>query len=567
MRIIIAVAMFLLSTVLVLLGIAERTVWAPEPTKAISISIDAARPFVIVPNSVLKLHSGTPVVKVAGPGHVYVATGREDDIRAWIGGSSKTEIAYDSKTKKLSSQSLEGVDPSADPTGSDLWRTERSALTKVSAKVDAGQGGAVLLASDGLSPAPDKLTIEWQRNYDLTPSNLLIYSGEALLVITLIYNIFLFRSIRNSRRPRRRLPKAPHGPRSRPKRKESTLPRRGRRVAGRNYSWIPATFVVVGLLSGCAPSSTAPTPTPTETSDSASAAKPAALQMGQIRRIITSVSSVAKAGDTAHNSAALLPRFFGPALEMRDAAYNLIKKTRKAPALETIYSSPITVSLPAATDQWPRTLMVVTGAQKKRLPILLVLRQMHPREQYQVWYSTTLVSGVKLPRVAAVADGAVPVPKDSAYLTEQPINLPTIYGEVIDKGSESLHFGKFALAQDSFYSQISKIQQDQLKSLTKAKLAYQHVLANDEPLGLATADGGALVAVYMKDITTIKPTKRNSGITVNTLEQVILGAKGSIKGVVSTYGDMLLFYVPSVGQNSKITLLGWQAGLLKVKSL
>ena len=82
-----------------------------------------------------------------------------------------------------------------------------------------------------------------------------------------------------------------------------------------------------------------------------------------------------------------------------------------------------------------------------------------------------------------------------------------------------------------------------------------------------TADGGALVAIYMKDITTIKPTKRNSGITVNSLEQAILGAKGSIKGVVSTYGDMLLFYVPSVGQNSKIKLLGWQAGLLKVKSL
>ena len=192
---------------------------------------------------------------------------------------------------------------------------------------------------------------------------------------------------------------------------------------------------------------------------------------------------------------------------------------------------------------------------------------MHPREQYQVWYTTTLISGVKLPQVPSVADGAVPVTKDSAYLAEQPLNLPTIYGEVIDKGSESASFGKFALSDDSFYSQISKIQQDQVKSLTNANLNYQHVLADAEPLGLATADGGALVAIYMKDITTIKPTKRNSGITVNALEQVILGAKGSIKGVVSTYGDMLLFYVPSVGQTTKIKLVGWQAGLLKVKSL
>jgi hypothetical protein len=565
MRIIIAIAMFFLSTALILVGIAERTIWAPEETKALSVSIDSSSPFVVVPHSILKLHVGTPVVKVSGPGHVFVASGSENDIQSWIAGSGKTEISYDTKTKKLGQQVTEGVEATADPTGSDLWRTERSAVSKVEAKVDASAGGAVILASDGLSPSPNKLTIEWQRNFDLTPSNLLIYFGEGALVATLIYNVLLFRSIRNSRRPRRRLPKAPHGPKSRPKRRESNLPRRGRRVAGRNYSWIPATFVMVGLLSGCAPSSAAPTPTPK--TQSATVAKPAALQLGQIRRIITSVTAVAKAGDLARNSATLLPRFFGPALEMRDASYTLIKKSKKAPELEPIYASPMTVSLPASTDEWPRTLMVVTGATKKRLPTLLVLRQMHPREQYQVWYSTTLISGVKLPQVPSVADGAVPVPKDSAYLAEQPLNLPTIYGEVIDKGSESLSFGKFALADDSFYSQISKIQQDQVKSLTNANLNYQHVLADAEPLGLATADGGALVAIYMKDITTIKPTKRNSGITVNALEQVILGAKGSIKGVVSTYGDMLLFYVPSVGQTSKIKLVGWQAGLLKVKSL
>jgi hypothetical protein len=174
---------------------------------------------------------------------------------------------------------------------------------------------------------------------------------------------------------------------------------------------------------------------------------------------------------------------------------------------------------------------------------------------------------VKLPEVPSVKVGSVPVTKDSAYLAEMPMNLPNVYGQVIDQGAASPAFGKFALTGDSFYTQISKIQQDQIKSLTKAKLKYEHVLANEEPLALATADGGALVAIYMKDITTIKPTKRNSGITVNALEQVALGAKGSIKGVVSTYGDMLLFYVPSVGQTAKIKLLGWQAGLLKVKSL
>jgi hypothetical protein len=565
MRIIIAVAMFFLSLALILAGIAERTVWAPEQTKAMSISMDSTRPLVIIPHSILKLHQGTPVIQASGAARVFVATGREADVNAWVGGSSKTTIDFDAKTKKLTAASVDGLDPSADPTASDLWRTERVAPTKVSAKVDTSAEAAVILASDGLSAAPNRVTIEWQRNYDLTPSNVLLFTGEGLLLATLIYNIFIFRNIRNSRRPRRRLPKAPHGPRSRPKRRESNLPRRGRRVVGRNYALLPVSLVMVGLVAGCAPAATAPTPTPTP--NSSTVAKPAALQLGQIRRIVTSVATLAKSADTSQNGSQLLPRFAGPALEMREAAYSLQKKSKKAPALETLYSSPLTLSLPAATDIWPRTLMVVTGVQKKHLPNLLMFRQMTPRQQYQVWYTTTLVSGVKLPNVPAATDGSVPVTPDSAYLEELPQNLPTVYGDVINQGSASVSYGKFNLTNDSFYSQISKIQSDQQRSLTNASLTYQHQLSDPEPLGLATADGGALVAVYMKDITTIKPTKKNSGITVNALEQVALGAKGSIKGVVSTYGDMLLFYVPSIGQTNKIKLLGWQAGLLKVKSL
>lgn len=563
MRLIISVAMYLLSLTLVLLGIAERTVWAPEQTKAMSVTAAVTKPLMVIGHDVFKLHPGTPVIKVSGPGRVYVATGREGDVKAWVGGSSATNIVFDSETKKLVASSVNGIIPSANPQGSDLWRTERSANASVSAKVDIHQEAAVLIASDGLAAAPNQVVIEWQRNYDLTPSNVLLYTGMGLLLLTLVYNIFLFVSMRNSKRPRRRLPRAPHGPRSRPKRRSSNLPKRGRRVAGRHAAWIPASLITVSLVTGCAPASTV-----IHASSVADiTAKPSALQLGQIRRIMTSVSRVAKTADVAHNSPALFPRFAGPALEMRDASYALIKKSKLAPELPQIYSSPLTLSLPAATDTWPRTLMVVSGQQKNILPTLLVLRQLSPRTQYQVWYATTLISGIRLPRVPVVADGSVMVEKDSAYLSVTPQDLPLLYGSVIDQGSNSLNFGKFNLTGDTFYSQIAKIQKDQLKNLTKAKLSYQHVLSDPEPQGLATADGGALVSVYMKDITTIRPTKRNSGITVNSLEQVALGSKGSIKGVVSTYGDMLVFYVPPIGKSDRVQLLGWQAGLLKVKSL
>ena len=566
MRLIISVALYLLALTLMLVGLAERTVWAPKDTQDISVTIADPKPLLVIPHSILKLNPGKPIVTVTGPGRVFVATGREADITAWVGGSSKTLVTYDKQSKKLGSSAVIGLLPSANPLGSDLWRTERAANSEVSVKVATTEENAVIVASDGLVVAPNKVTIKWHQDYDLTPSNILINSGLILMFVTLIYNFFVFRSLRNARRPRRRLPKAPQGPKLRRRRTGSSLPPRGRRSARRNFVAIPATILSLSLVAGCAPASnTVPTPSPTETTEVANA--PAALQIGQVRKIITAVARIAKGADEANSATQLLPRFAGPALEMRDAAYGLLKKTKKAPTLEPIYSSPLTLSLPAATSDWPRTLMVVTGTGKGTAPQMLVLSQSEPRKQYQVLYVAALASGVKLPRVPSVTEGAVPVTPDSAYLTLTPNELPSAYGSVIDQGSASTEFGKFELMGDKFYQAISAEQKKQIDTLKNAKITYQHILADADPIGLATADGGAIVAVYMKDITKIKPTKRNSGITVNALQQVALGAKGSLKGVVSTYGDMLLFYVPSVGQSAKAQLLGWQSGLLKVKSL
>ena len=566
MRLIISVALYLLALTLILLGIAERTVWAPKDSKDISVTIADPKPLLVVPHAILKLNPGKPIVTVNGPGRVYVATGRESDISAWISGSSKSWVTFDKKSMKLGSDYMVGLFASANPNGSDLWRTERAANTEVAVKVETANDNALIIASDGLAAAPNKVTIKWHQDYDFTPSFILINTGFGLLLVTLVYNFLVFRNIRNTRRPRRKLPRAPHGPRSRPKRRESSLPPRGRRSARRTFAVVPVTLLSLVLVTGCSPASQSVTPTsgnnPTNISQ-----QPAALQIGQIRRIVTAVSTLAKSADQANSVTQLLPRFAGPALEMRDAAYGLLKKTKKAPPLEPIYASPLTLSLPAATSDWPRTLMVATGNRKGTAPQMLILRQDSPRKQYQVIYLATLASGVKLPEVPAVTQGSVPVSPDSAYLLLTPNDLPTVYGSLIDSGSSSTSFGKFDLSGDKFYQTLSVEQKKQIDTLTNAKLTYQHIIGDSVPIGLATADGGALVAVYMKDITTIKPTKRNSGITVNELQQVALGAKGSLKGVVTTYGDMLLFYVPSVGQDTKVRLLGWQTGLLKVKSL
>ena len=83
---------------------------------------------------------------------------------------------------------------------------------------------------------------------------------------------------------------------------------------------------------------------------------------------------------------------------------------------------------------------------------------------------------------------------------------------------------------------------------------------------MATADGGALVAVAMIDGYTIRPTKQGSAITVTGLEKLMLGASGSASGIVSRYSDRLLFYVPQTGSEDTVRVLGVTQGLLSVRS-
>ncbi|NBW73413.1 MAG: hypothetical protein EBR26_03260 [Microbacteriaceae bacterium] len=93
------------------------------------------------------------------------------------------------------------------------------------------EDAAVLLASDGYKHAPDTISIIWQVDNLINWPLLLIYGGAGLLVLGLILNFWAFRHIRKLRGPRRRIPKAPTGPKYR-KRIRSDVPVRGRRRVG-----------------------------------------------------------------------------------------------------------------------------------------------------------------------------------------------------------------------------------------------------------------------------------------------------------------------------------------------
>jgi len=563
MRLLIAIGLFLLSLAFLLVGIAQRTVWAPPASYKMAVNYEAANPFVVIPKATLELYPGEPTVSVSGPRAVFLATARENDIVAWVGESPHTMITSQENSDKLEATSIPGAGSGYSPAGSDLWRSSTSEQKSAKLKVSPSGGEAMLVASDGASAAPGSIKIVWPNKFDLFTSNLLLGIGFGLLVIALILNLIHYTSMRKRRGPRRRVPKAPQGPKLRIGKQPRMAPPRGRRAARKVIFALPASALALAMVTGCAPTTQEPEATPTAT---AVIGDPPVVTAAQLQRILGQVAKVAKDGDAQSKGALLSSRFAGPALQQRTAYYTLRKLDKKLKALPAIAGKPITFSLPAASSLWPRAIMAVTDEAGAPSPQMLVLVQETPRAQYQLWYNIRLMQGASIPLVPVADIGAIPVASDAKFLKAVPSELPSIYGSIIDNGAGIAGAERFALTNDEFFKQISQSQDAQVAALKNGKITFTHKLGSTNVVSLATADGGALVALSMIDGYTIRPTKRGSAITVTGLEKTLLGASGSPTGVVSKYSDMLLFYVPQTGSDDRIRLLGVTQGLLSIRS-
>lgn len=567
MRLLAAIALFFISLGMLFAGVAERTIWAPPPSHHLSVKYESTNPYVVIPTSTLAGFSGDPTVTISGRATAFISSGRESDVLAWIGSAAHTELKTVTKKGQpnLEPNSVFGTGLLANPAGSDLWRNSISAKTSAALEVANTDGAAVLIASDGLTGAPSNISIDWPIAHDLTPSNVLLIAGGVVLLAAFVMNIWAIRHHKRKRGPRRKVPRAPQGPRTRRRTSQIVVPARGRRAA-RKVRYGAAIAISIAALSGCTANSSAPTPTPTS-SDGAVQLAPPALTAGQMDRIMQNVAEVAQTADRVHQKLLLSSRFAGPAFDMRAAHYFLQSKSKSVTDAATIAGSPITFSLPAATSDWPRSVMLVTDPPGETLPQMIVLEQETPRSQYLVNFVVGLMPGAKIPAVAVSEVGAIPSSSDSVYLKLPPLDIPVTYGDVIDNGAASLSSAVYDVTHDAFYKDVSASQKAQIDKLTKGKIKFKHTLGSKQVIALSTTSGGALVAVYMKDYYTITPVKAGSAVSVSGLEKIMLGTGGSTRGIRSIYGDMLLFYVPSVSNNERIRLLGVTQGLLDVKGL
>ena len=568
MRFLIAATLFIVSISFLLLGLAQRTIWAPPAVFAVNLVGQESQPYLIIPAEALSMMPGDATISSSGSGQVFLASGKDVDVLAWVAKTSHSIVESSVEDQSLKVIENPGTGDFISPVGSDLWISEFSGESMGQLVVPEGQDLSVLVASDGLTPAPERVRVSWPTENSTTVSDIFLSVGLGLLIIAIFFNVLALGKMIRNRGPRRKVPKAPQGPRYKPKNKGYDLPRRGRRSASNKIALVPASIGLVLALSGCqvaeVPQAT-PTPSESPTVSIVDEIQPA-LNEEQVTRILADIQRVVADADASGETGLLQTRVEGPAFLFREANYLLRSKSPEVLPLPPISTSVVSITIISKTEYWPRALMVVTQ-EGDELPQTLVIQQLSPREPYKLIYNMALLPGVEFPDVAAASDGAIPVEVDSLFLKISPLNLAPAYGDLIDNGPASEFFSQFDLTTDEFYEQIAKTQADQAENLDEATTVFSHELADANVVSLTTSDSGAIVALMMVDTWEIKPNSRTSAVTVSGDELLLLGVEGSRSGVSTRYGNMLLFYVPLASSDQKIRLLGATQSLLSIEVL
>lgn len=565
MRFWLAITVFVAGLVSSAVGIVNQI--ENRPLDAIVAGGELVEPttYVYIPNKLLTAYQGDITLIARGDAQVFVGFARESDITAWLGESPHVELNLRVNTANETAAITEiprpGSGELADPTKSDIFRSinifDKVAEIKLSPEPELG----VLIATTGIELAPRIVQLTWTLPVETSPIAPITMVGVGLMSLGGVLGIWAavayarrFGSKRNRQGPRRPRPKLPRKVVS----QAGSAPT-GRRAARANF----AVLAIATLsLSGCVPDYENPTLSP-EPLPAVGVLTPV-MDREQLSRILDDIEAVVSNADAELDRESIEVRVDGPALQMRRFAYNLARRLEDSQAaLSPIKTSPVQLFLPSATDTWPRSAMVVTGEEELQL---LVLRQESPREQYKLYHYIDILPGSSFPAVAAEEVGANAIKVDNKFLFASPLLIPDLVGELLNEGPDA-PASALLDPDNSYIRDVSAVQRGLAETLSNANLNFDHNLGDFSLVMLATADGGALVAMFMVDTYTIIPREPGDAVAISGDEALLLGSAGSATGIETRYGSMLLFHVPAAGSESRISLLGATQQLMTAVAL
>ena len=607
MRFVLAIVAFVLAAVMIVLGIAQRTILLEPAFSSLTSTATGETLYTVIDPSALAASPGSQTINVRGEGPIFLAYGRSEDVAAWIGDDAYATVALSEKTGELTSTVTAAVEPDTDddssdepvaadaaeplivnPAGSDLWLEEVSDTDSLTTTQTLPEGISVLVASDGVEPAPANIRLSWASDNSTPWAGPLLAGGALLLLFGLVLYLLALLHLRRSRRPRRNVPRGPRLPRlpraPRPKAIKASQITSSRRGIARRTAILPMILVSGLALSGCSADlwpdfsattteTATPTPTPVSTDSVEAAAElaPPAVTVPQLEIIMGEISLLAADADATLNADTLATRFTGPALEQRLANYAIRAVDGTVPPLLALPGAPLTFTLPQQTNSWPRVVMTViqNETDAEIPPTAIILQQESPRANYLIEYAFQLEPAARVPEVAPALIGAPAIAPDNKLLLLPPNELAAAYADVLLQGAASPSVDLFEDEVDAFRAQFDASRADRQATLpATASIEFGTAAGDGSTVALATNDSGSIVAVSVNETEIVKPI--NDGATVSpsgAASKALSGISSSSKGILNTYSDQLLFYVPTAGSSDKIILLGFAQGLTQSAEL
>ncbi|TFD19093.1 hypothetical protein [Cryobacterium sp. TMS1-13-1] len=607
MRFVLAIVAFVLAAVMIVLGIAQRTILLEPAFSSLTSTATGETLYTVIDPSALAASPGSQTINVRGEGPIFLAYGRSEDVAAWIGDDAYATVALSEKTGELTSTVTAAVEPDTDddssdapvaadaaeplivnPAGSDLWLEEISDTDSLTTTQTLPEGISVLVASDGVEPAPANIRLSWASDNSTPWAGPLLAGGALLLLFGLVLYLLALLHLRRSRRPRRNVPRGPRLPRlpraPRPKAIKASQITSSRRGIARRTAILPMILVSGLALSGCSADlwpdfsattteTATPTPTPVSTDSVEAAAElaPPAVTVPQLEIIMGEISLLTADADATLNADTLATRFTGPALEQRLANYAIRAVDATVPPLLALPGAPLSFTLPQQTNSWPRVVMTViqNETDAEIPPTAIILQQESPRANYLIEYAFQLEPAARVPEVAPALIGAPAIAPDNKLLLLPPNELAAAYADVLLQGAASPSVDLFEDEVDAFRAQFDASRADRQATLpTTASIEFGTAAGDGSTVALATNDSGSIVAVSVNETEIVKPI--NDGATVSpsgAASKALSGISSSSKGILNTYSDQLLFYVPTAGSSDKIILLGFAQGLTQSAEL
>ena len=177
----------LAGVVLLLLGLAKATVWAPERITVARVAGQPGAPVVTTTPAMTALDGPVLKVDVRGPAgrQAFVGVGRADDVAAYLGAVARTEVTdvHDGRGV-VQRQGAEASLP--EPAGVDVWAASATGNGSASLTWPQSPGRwQVVAAVDGASP-PTEVVFTWQRARASSAAPGLLAVGGLLLVLGLV---------------------------------------------------------------------------------------------------------------------------------------------------------------------------------------------------------------------------------------------------------------------------------------------------------------------------------------------------------------------------------------------